>query len=212
VIKDVGYYPGGGMMSPDQDIFYLNIPKNASTYLTNILKNNSWTHWNILSNSETVKTTIAFVRDPVDRWISGFATYAALHLFGPGYGSDHFLEDFNGLTEKIIFDQIIFDDHTDFQVNYIQQIANYTPVYFRYNNKIIEQINSFLGYDLNTTVSVDKNSSDANYDTKQVSNFMRDLLTVNPDLQSRLVLAYRKDYEFINSIEFYNGPRTAGLG
>jgi hypothetical protein len=128
-------------------------------------------------------------------------------LFGPGYGSDHFLEDFNTLTEKIIFDQIIFDDHTDFQVNYVQQIADYKPVYFRYNNKIIEQINSFLGYDLNTNVRVDNNTSESNYDTKQVSTFMRDLLTAKPDLQARLVLAYRKDYEFINSIEFYNDPR-----
>ena len=202
-----GYNPGGGMLLPSGDIFYLNIPKNASTYLSNLFRENNWLHWNIQDNPDNIKKTLAVIRDPVDRWISGFSTYAALHLFGPGYGSDHFLEDFNTLTEKIIFDQIIFDDHTDFQVNYVQQIADYKPVYFRYNNKIIEQINSFLGYDLNTNVRVDNNTSESNYDTKQVSTFMRDLLTAKPDLQARLVLAYRKDYEFINSIEFYNDPR-----
>jgi len=51
VTQDKGYYPGGGMLSPDRDIFYLNIPKNASTYLTNIFKENTWTHWNILENN-----------------------------------------------------------------------------------------------------------------------------------------------------------------
>jgi hypothetical protein len=207
VLYNDGYNPGGGMLLPSGDIFYLNIPKNASTYLSNLLRENNWLHWNIQDNPDDIKKTLAVIRDPVDRWISGFATYAALHLFGPGYGSDHFLQDFNSLTEKIIFDQIIFDDHTDFQVNYVQQIADHAPVYFRYNNKIVEQINSFLGYDLNTNVNVDNNSSEANYDTKQVSNFMRDLITTKPDLQARLVLAYRKDYEFINSIEFYNDPR-----
>ena len=195
------------MLLPSGDIFYLNIPKNASTYLSNLLRENNWLHWNIRDNPNNIKKTLAVIRDPVDRWISGFATYATLHLFGPGYGSDHVLQDFNSLTEKIIFDQIIFDDHTDFQVNYVQQIADHAPVYFRYNKKIVEQINSFLGYDLNTNVSVDNNTSEANYDTKQVSNFMRDLIAVKPDLHARLVLAYHKDYKFINSIEFYNDPR-----
>ncbi len=207
MLENTGYIPGGGMLIPSRDIFYLNIPKNASTYLTNILSLNNWVHWNILDNSSTIKKTVAVIRDPVDRWISGFATYAALHLFGPGYGSDHFLKDFNDLAERIIFDQIVFDDHTDYQVNYIQQIANYNPVYFRYNKNIVTQINSFLGYDLNTSVSVDNNASESNYDTSQVSTFIKNLINSKPDLRARLVLMYLKDYEFINSIEFYNDPR-----
>jgi hypothetical protein len=207
VTQDQGYYPGGGMLSPDRDIFYLNIPKNASTYLTNILKNNSWIHWNILDNSESIKTTIAFIRDPVDRWISGFATYAALHLFGYGYGSDHFVEDFNDLSKRIIFDQIIFDDHTDFQVKYVKQIQEHNPVFFRYNKNLITQINSFLGYDLNTTATISANKSESNYDTNQVSQFLKKQLDHNPDLKAQVIQHYKQDYEFINSIEFYNDPR-----
>lgn len=206
-MQDRGYYPGGGMISPSQDIFYLNIPKNASTYLTNVLKENNWSHWNILDDSSTIKTTIAFIRDPVDRWVSGFATYAALHLFGYGYGSDHFVGDYNDLSKRIIFDQVIFDDHTDHQVKYIKQILNYNPVFFRYNENIISQINSFLGHDLNTTNIIDANKSESNYDTKQVSQFIKKQITNNPDLKARVVQAYKEDYEFINSIEFYNDPR-----
>lgn len=205
--QDQGYYPGGGMLSPNRDIFYLNIPKNASTYLTNILKDNSWTHWNILDNSESIKTTIAFIRDPVDRWVSGFATYAALHLFGYGYGSDHFVEDYNDLSKRIIFDQIIFDDHTDLQVKYVKQIQEHNPVFFRYNKNLITQINSFLGYDLNTTVTISANKSESNYDTNQVSQFLKKQLDHNPDLKARVIRHYKQDYEFINSIEFYNDPR-----
>jgi hypothetical protein len=195
------------MLSPNRDIFYLNIPKNASTYLTNILKDNSWIHWNILDNSESVKTTIAFIRDPVDRWISGFATYAALHLFGYGYGSDHFVQDYNDLVKKIIFDQIIFDDHTDLQVKYVKQIQEHNPVFFRYNKNLITQINSFLGYDLNTTATISANKSESNYDTNQVSQFLKKQLDHNPDLKAQVVHHYKQDYEFINSIEFYNDAR-----
>jgi hypothetical protein len=206
-MQDQGYYPGGGMLSPNREIFYLNIPKNASTYLTNVLKENHWLHWNILENSSDIKTTIAFIRDPIDRWISGFATYAALHLFGYGYGSDHFVEDYNDLTKRIIFDQVIFDDHTNHQVKYVKQILDYNPVFIRYNENLIPQINSFLGQDLNTTSTVDANKSESNYDTEQVSKFIKKQITNNPDLKARVVQAYKEDYEFINSIEFYNDPR-----
>jgi hypothetical protein len=206
-MQDHGYYPGGGMISPTREIFYLNIPKNASTYLTNVLKENEWSHWNILNNSNTVKTTIAFIRDPIDRWLSGFSTYAALHLFGYGYGSDHFIEDYNDLSQRIIFDQIIFDDHTDLQVKYINQIYDHNPVFFRYNKNLITQINSFLGYDLNTNDTIDANKSESNYDTNQVSQFLKKQLNDNPDLKARVVERYKEDYKFINSIEFYNDPR-----
>jgi hypothetical protein len=206
VIQDRGYYPGGGMLSPNRDIFYLNIPKNASTYLTNIFKENNWSHWNILDNSDTINTSIAFIRDPVDRWISGFATYAALHLFGPGYGSDHFVEDYNDLSKRIIFDQVIFDDHTEHQVKYVEQILDHNPIFFRYNENLIQQINSFLGHDLNT-ITVSDNKSESNYDTNQISQFVKKQITNNPDLKAQVVQAYKKDYEFINSIEFYNDPR-----
>jgi hypothetical protein len=206
VIQDRGYYPGGGMLSPNRDIFYLNIPKNASTYLTNIFKENNWSHWNILDNSDTINTSIAFIRDPVDRWISGFATYAALHLFGPGYGSDHFVEDYNDLSKRIIFDQVIFDDHTEHQVKYVEQILDHNPIFFRYNENLIQQINSFLGHDLNT-ITVGDNKSESNYDTNQISQFVKKQITNNPDLKAQVVQAYKKDYEFINSIEFYNDPR-----
>ena len=95
MIKETGYIPGEGMISPARDIFYLNIPKNASTYLSNILLANNWEHWNIITDITTVQHSIAFIRDPLDRWISGFSTYVALHILGNGYGSDHFIKDYN---------------------------------------------------------------------------------------------------------------------
>jgi hypothetical protein len=128
-------------------------------------------------------------------------------LFGYGYGSDHFVSDFNDLSQRIIFDQVIFDDHTDLQVKYAKQILDYHSVFFRYNQNLVTQINSFLDHDLNTNVYVDANSSESNYDTKQISNFFTKQLIDNPDLKAKVIRAYKQDYEFINSIEFYNDPR-----
>ncbi len=207
MIKHTGYIPGGGLISPNRDIFYLNIPKNASTYLSNLLLANNWLHWNILTDPVTVTYSIAFLRDPVDRWISGFGTYTALHLCGYGYGSDHFVNDYNDLSERLIFNQVILDDHTDLQTEFVNQIALHNPVYLRYNKSLVEQLNSILNKNLNTNVIVDANYTDSNYDTKQISQFIKNKLQEKPELKAKVVAAYQKDYDFIRSTEFYNDPR-----
>ena len=206
-VSSKGYVAGGGLISPAGDIFYLNIPKNASTYLTNLLLANEWQHFNILTQDTSgIQRSFAFIRDPQDRWISGFATYTALHILGYGYGSDHFFQDYNGLIERFIFDQIIFDDHTAPQTVYLEQIASLNPVYLRYNNNLVQQIISFTGIDLNT-VDVEANLSESNYDTRQISKYISERLRQYPDLQARVVNAFDQDYKFINTIEFYNDPR-----
>ena len=72
---------------------------------------------------------------------------------------------------------------------------------------LIQQINSFLGHNLNTTVAVNDNNSKSNYDTNQISQFMKEQLSSNPDLKAKVINAYKNDYDFINSIEFYNDPK-----
>ena len=188
MIKETGYIPGEGMISPARDIFYLNIPKNASTYLSNILLANNWEHWNIITDPTTVRHSIAFIRDPLDRWTSGFSTYVALHILGNGYGSDHFVKDYNESTERLIFDQIIF-------------------VYFRYNKHLVEQINSLTGHNLNTNVIVDSNQTDSNYDTQNILKFIKNILNEKPDLKAKVISAYKDDYNFIKNTEFYHESR-----
>lgn len=205
--KQVGYVPGGGMLSPDGKIFYFNIPKNASTYVTNLLKYNNWSHWNIIQQPIDVDNCLVILRDPVERWLSGFGTYAALHLLGYGYGSDHFVQDYNDLAERLIFDQIVFDDHTDFQLNYVQQIINCNPVYFRLNQNLKSRIDSYLGYDLNSYADIERNQSESNYDTGQISKFMKQRVADDPALKTKLVIAHYNDYKFLSNINFYNDPR-----
>lgn len=206
-MNDNGYIKGGGLISPCRKFFYLKIPKNASTFINNLLIDNQWEEWNLIEDPIKIQNAIVFLRDPLERWISGFATYAALHLFGYGYGSDHFIEDYNLLTQKIIFDQVIFDDHTDFQVQYVNEIGHLNPIFFKCNNAIVEQLNSFLGIQLVVKHNIIDNKSDQNYDTKQVSAYIKNIINNNLDLKSKIIYYYQKDYNFIRQTEFYNEPR-----
>ena len=199
-----GHQPGGGLLSPS-GVFYLNIPKNASTYITNILLANRWEHHNLNERSSTQKC-IVVLRDPIDRWISGFATYASSWLLGPGYGSDHFLEDYNTLVERLIFDNIVFDDHTTPQSKFVEQLPNSTVTYFKLNKNIIQHISQDLNINLETA-DVDANISENNYDQRQITDLIRNRVDQDPVLKARIFEQYKCDFDLINSVQFYYDPR-----
>jgi hypothetical protein len=199
-----GHQPGGGLLSPS-GVFYLNIPKNASTYITNILLANRWEHHNLNERSSTQKC-IVVLRDPIDRWISGFATYASSWLLGPGYGSDHFLEDYNTLVERLIFDNIVFDDHTTPQSKFVEQLPNSTVTYFKLNKNIIQHISQDLNINLETA-DVDANISENNYDQRQITDLIRNRVDQDPVLKARVIEQYKSDFDLINSVQFYHDPR-----
>lgn len=197
-----GYTPGSGIISPE-GVFCLHIPKNASTHSSNLLCHNGWRHSNI--TDPDIKQNIVILRDPVERWISGFATYAASWILGPSYGSDAFNEDFNELTERFIFDQIVFDDHTTAQVKFIEQLNKNLPTtYFALNIDLHRNLEMFLKTTLEHPENLNSNVTENNYDTKSVARKMEYILSQHPEYRAKLIECYRKDYDFIRSIHFYD--------
>lgn len=197
-----GYAPNGGVLSPE-GVFCLNIPKNASTFLTNLLVNNGWKYASV--DDAGITNYIVILRDPAERWVSGFATYAASWILGPGYGSDNFKEDLNDLSERVIFDQIVFDDHTTPQVQFIQQLNSNIPVtYFAANLDLVRNLEHFLNTKLEHNSTIDSNATDNNYDTKQIATTMDFILQENPKYKASVVGRYQEDYNLIRSINFYN--------
>lgn len=200
-----GYNLGSGMISPT-GIFYLNIPKNASTYLTNLFVTNGWEY--STADNKNITECIAVLRDPVDRWISGFATYTASWVLGSGYGSDHFRDDYSELTERIIFDQIVFDDHTTEQVKYLEQLSAAPITYFKLNRELGMNLERFLHSDLGLNTPIPANISEDNYDTKMIAKHMRQRIEQDPVLRAKVINRYQADYDLIRSANFYyHDPR-----
>lgn len=200
-----GYHPGGGLISPE-GVFYLNIPKNASTYTTNLLLDNGWDYRTLGKDSGAITKYIALVRDPVDRWISGFATYVTGYVLGYGYGSDYFVEDYNTLTERVIFDTLVFDDHTTEQVKFIEQVDLSNTTFFKLNKTYVQDIARYLQIDLHTNPALADNNSENNYDVKQISQFMRTRVEQDPALKEKIIRKYQCDYDLIRTAKFYD-PR-----
>lgn len=201
-----GYLPGSGLLSP-QGVFYLNIPKNASTYLSNILLSNGWQHHTLGDSQHLVQQAIVVLRDPVERWVSGFATYASSWILGPNYGSDHFVEDYNNLTERVIFDNLVFDDHTTPQSQFVDQLpVLMQTTYFELNNHTVKNISKYLGCDLNIS-AVDANVSEDHYDQQQISKFIQGRISNRPDLIERINEQYTNDFNLLDSVQYYNDAR-----
>jgi hypothetical protein len=198
--------PGSGLLSPT-GVFYLNIPKNGSTYLSNILLSNGWQHHTLGDSSHLITHIIVVLRDPVERWISGFATYCSSWILGPNYGSDHFVEDYNDLTERIIFDNLVFDDHTTPQSEFVKFLPKVKPItYFQLNTDTVENISRYTQQNLNIS-EVDANVSEDHYDQRQISKFIRNRLTNRPDLIERINEQYANDFNLLDSVQFYNDAR-----
>ena len=78
-----GHNVGGGLISPDGNYFFLSIPKNASVFISSVLRQNDWRYSDL--SVYTGHNVFCIVRDPVERWISGMATYISANLLGENY-------------------------------------------------------------------------------------------------------------------------------
>ena len=188
-----GHNVGGGLISPDKNFFFYSIPKNASVFVSSVLRQNDWQHSDL--SVYDGPNVICILRDPVERWISGMATYISANILGENYGSEMFIDDYNELTERFIFDNIVFDDHTAPQMEFVNLIpANKHIEFFLADkntllDKLSKYVNNRLSFD---STSTDNNASTNNFDTNNLVNFFKKNL--NQKHIEKIKNIYRLDY------------------
>ena len=112
--KTKGHVFGECMSSPNTDLMYINIPKNASSWTKLNCKDWGWEFFNYHSDNLYHKHSLIVLRDPVDRWLSGIAEY--FFLYHKNLDFAHISRPFLDL----IFDRVAFDDHTEKQILFIK--------------------------------------------------------------------------------------------
>ena len=190
------------MFIKDNTVF-IPIPKNSSSYIGQLLLKNGWEIGNFLNTDLTNKHAIVLIRDPIDRWISGMTQYLCSALLKNGRTSSDIINNWNSIVEDLVFDQIIFDDHTEKQVYFIHGIPRENCVFFNSAKHPEQAIKNYLttqGIDLNTDMDIDRNQTQGNEHKELLVNFLRNQLTQNPNLTTRLMNIYREDYTLWNAI------------
>tara|TARA_B100001057_G_C22582835_1_gene845810 strand:- start:126 stop:833 length:708 start_codon:yes stop_codon:yes gene_type:complete len=119
------------MLSPDFAHAWINVPKNCSSFVQKVLDDNGW-HMlggditaSILSANDIKK--IVVLRDPVQRWISGFAETFGYWNTEKQQKID--LDKLDNLLENDVFWDLVYTNpvmcfHTELQHRYIGNAKN----------------------------------------------------------------------------------------
>ena len=111
----------------DNRLTFIHIPKNASSSVKGFLINHRFRDYNTLQDTPEY---FVVLRDPIERWLSGMAEYQI--------NSNNL-----NMPNQEIIDTITFDDHTELQTYFLQNL----PI----ENKTI-----FLKCDVNFTYTLNK--------------------------------------------------------
>jgi len=194
-----GHIFGQCYSNVDNNLVYINIPKNASNWVKeNILRLN-WSATNYHSHDFSQSTIFLVVlRDPVERWISGIAEYFV--RYHPT------IKNFPQELLEIIFDIVSLDDHTEKQSYFLHQIRKDCTYFFNCKD-ISRTFPSFL-----SNQGIENNFQDTApvYVTDEYAaqyfykNYFTELLNSNSRYLNKIKTHFKDDYDLISQVRFYN--------
>lgn len=206
---------GGGMLSPDSSYVMINIPKNASSYFSTWLNENGWSYIDYTHHEDLVskvKVVGVILRDPIQRFITGFTQYFVSYIIHPPWhdNADPFhaedVEKYWPVIERMMADVgILFDDHTMPQYYFHESfLPNIQREYFYCNHTL----DLTLQKHFNLAVPTAKAEQDANITAvktdpipKHVFKMVKQSLE-KPHIKKRLTQILQQDYQKINSTQF----------
>jgi len=184
---------------------YINIPKNASSFLRNSFKDTGWKHYHSDMKMDAVNT-IVVLRDPIERWLTGIAQHITTNILGENFGSTHYLEQDNELVHKLIFDQIVFDDHTEQQTWFLEPFDLENAVYFYCDDHLAINLDSYfnsVGGNFQLTAKPHINVSQLQFDNANLVEHFKKLVYTNKQYYNKLRSFFVRDYDLIHSVKFH---------
>ena len=208
---------------------YIAIPKCASCYMKQIF--GTGTRYNWLDNTYDIpgpekfeqqvnqaeKRMVAVVRDPIDRWISGVT-----QALGNQQAKDIDWEE--------ILSQIVFDNHTEPQVSYLNKVNIDKTVWFYCNHSTVElkskqrrniipplqaNVQHWISWQPQSwrsnakpvfnqkPVSWINSVEDKHSEAQKIYTDAKEFIASNNSAKQKLKDYYKLDYDLINSIKFY---------
>ena len=196
-----GHIFGECMSHQDTNLMYVNIPKNASSWTKPNLRDWGWENFNYHTDNLYHKHALIVLRDPIQRWLSGISEYITL------YHKDIEI-NFNPSFFDIIFDRIAFDDHTDRQILFLQELDLQNCTFFWCNKRYRELFSIFLNNNgmPNTYNRYQyQNVSEDSKEKKLLKETFSTTLFANSKYLNNLKEYFSEDYQLIKSVEFYAG-------
>lgn len=180
---------------------WINIPKNASSFIQKALDDNGWQDVNndlidSIAQSYSI-AKIVVLRDPVQRWISGFAQCM----------SDQSIDAIKLLHDKDFWNTMImnpvYDDHTEYQHRFVGNANNLQYIwldkqdpntFYKTLSAWIKQTGGTADFDSWTGLI-----NPASNDSKKLAiyNALKKLLHDDDIME----IVHKKDYELLNKYD-----------
>lgn len=185
-------------------LVYVNIPKNASCWVKNHFDGIDFNYYN--GFDPTQHRVIVILRDPLERWVSGFVQMISGDDSNSDMGIDNIVWD-------EIFDTIAYDNHTQKQIDFIANIPHDSIDWFCFEDNLV---NNYVNYMLNYGITIIP-KDESTFHNKNIFNrtshdayrrylTSRVLEILNSEYQQKIQNFYKEDYQLINSVKFYE-PR-----
>lgn len=190
------------MSKSDSDLMYIHIPKNASSWTKPNLLDWGWEFYNYHIDNLYQKHALIVLRDPIDRWLSGIAEYMYLkHRYLD-------LAKISNAMLDLIFERIAFDDHTDQQILFLQNLDLNRCTFFWCDETYREKFSKFLSQNNMPNEYYKYNFQHVTAEEPVRNNFKKfftHTINNNSKYLKQLEWYFSKDYKLIESVKFYAG-------
>ena len=193
------YYPV--LINPKLNCIWINIPKNASSFMQKLLQDNGWREPDQSVVKKLITSDIrkfAILRNPVKRWVSGFAE---CFMEQPGIIDLLDSEDFL----KTVALNPVFDAHTELQSVFCPNVTNLEYIILHsYANaqEFFNNINQWMineGYETDVGRWNDPVNPSSNDPVKHSINIkLKEILRANSDFLNSIEQFYSSDLGLIN--------------
>lgn len=199
--KNKGHAFGECMSHVDSAFMYVYIPKNASSWTKPNLKDWGWEFYNYHEDLQIKnKKAIVVLRDPLERWISGIAEYLYLHHY------DTNVWEINNHMINLIFDRVVFDDHTERQINFLHGLDRGNCVFFKCDENYRKNFSDFLNENNmpNEYYKYDFQHVSANSRIRnEFKNLFQQQIEKHSKYREAIEWYFKKDYDLYFNVEFY---------
>ena len=182
---------GQCLVDPTEQFFYINIPKNASSWAKKVFHQSGWVEADYIHRDVTSMTGLIFLRDPVERWISGISTWLSGHeLLTPEEIS---MEP----ILKIIFKKITFDSHTEKQKHFLHSIDTNQSICFYVDNQLDNKLGNWYHNNINHTADMSNFKKENEGKGSRYYQFFKNYVNTNTEVKQRLIDYFAEDFELI---------------
>jgi len=205
----------------DVSYVYVNIPKNASSWMkenfggylydwrSNHFRADVTSAVTLRRGLQAIKRYVVILRDPVDRWITGFAqSFWGWNVNDPNY--------YRNLSPDQWIDLIPRDDHTRPQTEYIQDLDTTATTWFDCDQLLTARVTQWMQARFDQPVRGIDQDPDNGYNvssrgrpwpdsgvTQQMIIEHVRAATAGARYRDRLREIYQQDYDLRANIEFY---------